>query len=315
MSGISIYDFQVAMETYGATRLGNRTGSRYDVSVPCFVVGNGVVLLHSGSYYIVQRGNKAPNEIMNQAMAVFGEKYPGGKNFWYGEIHSIPGILTLASMLDGKYSKELVETLTNEVYKKLLDNSKLKMNDEIVFKEIQSPKMTQLRNLLAEYASIVNPFGNEQLRLKDPIEYLGNVSVEVSAPDESCRSYLSTGTLNARHQKDCDGWSYNSMVLLQKKRRNKSLHIGHYYNNGEDNRPVDEVIYVDFNDRAESGYYNHPDDVDLRISLKTGLAWRTYDDDAALPATDEQYEIVISFLKTTIKSIKHKIVNKMAISA
>lgn len=318
MRGISIYDFKVAMETYGATRVENRTGSRYNVSVPCFVVGNGVALMHSGSYYIVQRDNKASDEIMNQAMAVFGEKHPGGTNFWWGEIHSIPGILTLASMLDGKYSKELVNRLTNDVYKKLLDNSKIKTINEIVYTEIDSPKMKQLRNLLSEYASIINPFGNEQLHLKDPIEYLSSVSVDVSAPDEpkdSTYTYLTTSSSSAEHHKDCDGWSYNSMILLQKNRRNKSLHIGHYYNNGADKHAVDEVVYVDFSDRAESGYYNHSEDIDLRISLKTGLAWETYHEKLAAPATDEQLNIVISHLKTTIRSIKHKIINKMVVSA
>lgn len=105
------------------------------------------------------------------------------------------------------------------------------------------------------------------------------------------------------------------MILLQKNRRNKSLHIGHYYNNGADKHAVDEVVYVDFSDRAESGYYNHSEDIDLRISLKTGLAWETYHEKLAAPATDEQLNIVISHLKTTIRSIKHKIINKMVVSA
>lgn len=109
--GISIREFQVAMETCEATRLTDRKGSRYNISVPCFEV-RGVEFLHSGSYYIVLRGNKVPEEIMNQAMAELGEKHPGGTNFWWGEIHSIRGILTLAAMLECRYSKKLIDELT-----------------------------------------------------------------------------------------------------------------------------------------------------------------------------------------------------------
>ena len=34
--GISIREFEVAMETYGATRMKDRYGSRFRILVPCF---------------------------------------------------------------------------------------------------------------------------------------------------------------------------------------------------------------------------------------------------------------------------------------
>ena len=118
--GISIKEFQMAMEAYGAKRLADQSGSRYDYLVPCFEV-RGVHFLHSGSYYIVQREQKVPDDIFNEAMAMFGEKHPGGDNFWWGETHSVKGILTLVALLEGRYSKELIDELTNETYKKLLE--------------------------------------------------------------------------------------------------------------------------------------------------------------------------------------------------
>lgn len=318
MRGISINDFTVTMETYGATRVENRTGSRNGISVPCFVVGDGVALIHSGSYYIVQRDNQASDEVMNQAMAVFGEKEPGGENFWYGEIHSISGLLTLASMLDGKYSKELVEQLTNQVYKKLLDNPDIKSNQKVICNKINSPKMKHLRALLSEYANVVNPYGNSQLHLKEPIEYLNSISVHVSEPDSpDTFTYicLTANTTSTEHYKSYKGWSYHSGIRMQKNRRNKYLRVGHYYNNGLDMQPFDEVVFIDYSDVAGKGYFNqHTDDIDLRISLNTGLAWKTYDEKNAHPVTDEELNVVISYLKATIKAVKHKIVNKMVIS-
>lgn len=126
MGGITIREFQVAMETYGAERLSNCSGSRSGVSVPCFNVA-GTKFFHSGSYYIVYREKDVPEEIIKLAMAEFGEKHPGGDNFWWSTVHSIKGMLTLAAMLEGKYSKEMVDELTNKTYKKL-DCSSIQSN-------------------------------------------------------------------------------------------------------------------------------------------------------------------------------------------
>ena len=158
--GISISEFRVAMETYGAKRLPDREGSRYSIIVPCFAIGD-VEFLHSGSYYVIQCGNKAPEEIMNKAMAELGEKDPGGDNFWYGGIHSVKGMLTIAAMLEGKHSSEFVNELTNTTYKNLLECSLIQTNVEIPFNSNHSPKMEELRKTLAEYSNIVNPFGND----------------------------------------------------------------------------------------------------------------------------------------------------------
>lgn len=286
MSGITINEFTVAMETYGANRLENRSGSRYPVSVPCFEVC-GVAFMHSGSYYIVQRDRKVPDDIMNQAMAKFGAEHPGDrKNYWWGEVHSIKGMIVLASLLEGKYATELVDELTNNAYKRLLAETaeNIKTVEEIQFKKINTRKMKELRNVLSAYSQVVNPF---------------------------CYVSLSSNTSSVDYRKDIEGWSYQSGIILQRNRRNKYLKIGHYYNNGLDKHSVDEVIYVDYSDRADRGYYDHPDDLDLRISLKTGLAWKTYHEDQAHLATDKELDIVISHLKDSIKRIKHRIVNKM----
>jgi len=105
---------------------------------------------------------------MNQAMAEFGEKNPGGDNFWWGEIHSVKGILTLAAMLEGRYSKELINQLANETYQILFNCSSIQSNER---NRLHSPKMEELQKLLIEYDNIVNPFGNCNFKMKKPIEY------------------------------------------------------------------------------------------------------------------------------------------------
>lgn len=98
------------------------------------------------------------------------------------------------------------------------------------------------------------------------------------------------------------------MILLYQFKETESM--GNYYVNGSDGRPVDEVVRLDYKANRDN-YDEHPDDIDLRISLKTGLAWKTYKEELAELATDEQIEVMITHLKISIKKIKNKIVRNM----
>lgn len=316
--GISIREFQVAMETFGAERLSDRTGSRYCILVPCFQL-NGIQFFHSGSYYIVHRGNNIPDDIMNQAMAEVGEKHPGGDNFWWGEVHSIKGMLTLATMLRGDYSKTLVDQLTNKAYEKLLECSLIKSNVKFPFEfSTHSPKMQKLRKLLEEYSNLVNPFGNGDINIKEPIGYLDKIKVQLAAGNEESSDAYSRLTLNSPSFEtlfkiDSKGWTYRSSVNVQKNHKNGLIHFYHYYENGSKNTNVDEVVYLEYNVQGkEKDIFNTlPEDIDLRISLKTGLAWKTYKESKAELATDEQLDVMIAHLKMTIKSLKKNVLHNI----
>lgn len=304
-NGITIAEFRVAMETYGARRLADCQGTRYFITVPKFNVW-GVDFIHSGSYYIVQRGHVAPDEIMEQAMAELGEKHPGGKHFWYGEIHSVRGLLTLSAMLEGKYSKELVDKLVNETYQKLLDYSFIKEPPVFPFHDTHSRKMETLFHLLTEYSNIVNPFADSKLSLMEPSQYLDIVDISIS---EKPYLYLRSDSAQTDFSSDVDGWYYNTFLSLQKNQKRATISMGHYYENGNNGNPVDEVVHLSFN--ANLHKYPDPDDIHLRISLKTGLAWKTNYEEQATLATDEQIETMILYLRITIKKIRRKMIRKM----
>lgn len=310
--GMSIEEFRVTMEVYEAMRVGNAEGSRYPIIVPRFNI-QGVDFIHSGSYYVVQRGNKVPNEIMEKAMAAVGETHPGGKHFWWGEIHSVRGMHTLAAMLEGKYSKELIDKLTNETYKRLLDSELIKKNHEFEFKDMHSPKMEELYKLLIEYHNIVNPFGNAELKLKDPIKYLDSIDISLSTNNGSKRDVnlcMETNSAQVTFHDHSEGWCYDTFVNIQKYRRNGYVNIGHYYNNGKDHRDIDEVVRLYYKVNRQTYREDH-NDIDLRISLKTGLAWKTYREEQAALATDKQIEIMSSYLENTIKKVKRRVLNNM----
>lgn len=314
--GISFQEFSTAMETYQAIRILGQNGTRFDIPVPCFNVV-GIDFLHSGSYYIVQRGGKAPEEIMNRAMAEFGETYPGGDNFWYGEIHSVRGILTLVLMLEGRYTKELVNQLTNETYKKLLSSPLIKGNAKLPFKKASiSQKWKEFYKLVLEYDSIANPFCKNADLLKNPSEYLDKVNISVSFDKNSdiaskVRFKLDNKNSSTDFDDNSEGWYYHTNGWNDAEKGDESGYtsMGHYYNNGVDRQPIDEVVYLDYT--TGGGYKERPGDVDLRISLMTGLAWKTYKEKEARPVTDKQLEIMIFHLKRSIERAKSTILDEM----
>lgn len=317
--GISIREFQVTMETFKARRLEDCLGSRYRKLVPCFQI-NEIQFYHSGSYYVVCGQNKISDNIMNSAMAEVGEKYPGGSNFWYGEVHSIKGMLVLATMLRGDYSRKLVDELTNEVYKKLLECSLLKTNLKFPFEfSTQSPKMEELRKLLEDYSNAINPFSNEELKIKEPIEYLDKVKMKLSVGKEgSSDAYLNLfwegSSFEATFSIHSEGWTYSSSVPSKKNGKKGMLSIYHYYENGTNNTDVDNIVHLCYEaerQKEDDILTTYPEDIDLNISLKTGLAWKTYEESKAVPVTNKQIDIMISHLKKSIRILKKKLIRNI----
>lgn len=314
--GISFQEFSTAMETYQAIRILGQKGSRWNIPVPCFNVA-GIDFRHSGSYYIVQRGGKAPEEIMNRAMAEFGEIYPGGDNFWYGEIHSVRGILTLVSMLEGKYTKELVDQLTNETYGKLLSSSLIKGNAKLPFKKASiSQKWKEFYKLVLVYDNIANPFCKNVDLLKNPSEYLDKVNISIAFDKNiDIASSVKFGLKNKNSCTDfgdnAEGWYYHTNGWNDSEKGEESgfTSMGHYYSNGVNKQPIDEVVYLYHT--TGGGYKERLGDVDLRISLMTGLAWKTYKEEEAKPVTDKQLEVMIHHLKRNIERAKITILDEM----
>lgn len=313
--GISFQEFRKAMELYGAVEVFGQVGSRYSIPVPCFYVA-GTDFLHSGSYYIVQQGIKVPEEVMNKAMAELGEEYPGGNNFWYGEIHSVRGILTLAAMLEGKYDKERIKQLTSETYKQLLSCSLIQGNAKLPFKKAAiRQNWKELYRLVIEHDNIVNPFARNTALLKEPIEYLDKINVSLSFDEKN--NVVNTARLDleknasstsTRFIENAECWSYYTHNGNEEEKSYTS--IVHYYNNGSDGRAIDEVIYLGY---VTGDGYNNPNNIDLRISLITGLAWRTYRENQAVPVTDKQLEVMITHLKRSIEKTKRRIIDEMIV--
>lgn len=307
---ISIEEFKIAMEMFCAKRLQDQP-CMYGYPVPCFEV-KGINFLHSGSSYITTQKNKVPETVMNQAMSEFGEKDHGGENFWLGDTFSVKGILTIAAMLEGRYTKELINKLHNETYKKLFDCPLIQNNDIIPFQELLSPKMEELRKLLFEYDNMINPFGNINsninIKLKDPIEYSEKIKICFSSDENHTLLRFFTSESKIEFHTSTEGLSYSTKILTNPEIGNVWI-IDHYYIKESDTETADECISL--SNTTGGGYLKHPGDFDLIISMKTGLTWKMHHEKQATPATDEQIEIMITNLKIIIKDIQRIFVSNM----
>lgn len=313
--GISIREFQVAMETFGAKRISDGVGSRYRIPVPCFVVAD-FVFRHSGSYYIV---HNISSTIIEKAMFELNEKHPGGNNFWYGEIHSVKGLLTVACMIEKRYTKEVLETLVNETYKKLLESELIrgvaktscKTYDFSVMKESKVMLMSELCRLLDEFDNIVNPFVNAEFSVKEPSSYIDRVGIEVVQNHPSARLCLYTNSFELRYvlNGSCVAWSYSAVDNIGQP--GGFTLINHYYDNNpmNENHNNEEIVYLRYT--TSDDYEELPNDIDLRISLKTGMAWTTLHEEKSKLATQKEIKLMIRHLKKMIKKAKNDIGNYM----
>jgi hypothetical protein len=203
-------------------------------------------------------------------------------------------------MLEGK--EQVVNELMNATFKKLIESSSIQSDFEFPYHSEHLPK--QFYELLEQHRKIVNPFGNSEFNLKEPAQYWSKVDVLLEL-NEGTKLTLKAKLCQAKFSKDKNGWLYETSIPVRTNQMYGYLNIGHYYENEESN---DEVIRLKY---KLNGHLENTDDIDLRISLKTGLAWKTYKEKQAKLATDEQIELMITHLNNSIEEIKNNIIYNM----
>lgn len=308
---ITFKEFETAMETYGAQRLEDQDGYEWNGKVPAYQIA-GVTYTHSGSNYIRYQSDSPIDIILALAKVESGEKEPGEEDFWKREIHSVRGLLTLVTMVDEKYSKNFVDDLNNTIYKKLWDNPEFKKNNSVVFRNLKTNNAYELYNLLSDFSRIINPFADICVETKEPIDYIDNTKLDIEINDRFVQFWLTNTPCQVTFKTGNDGWMYDATATIDRKYHKALLCIGHYYNNGSDGRPVDEVVRLDYIERNTEDSEISEEDIDLRISLKNGLAWSEEQSvEKAKPVTEEQVEEMITHLKILMKKVQKRIYNPM----
>ena len=215
-------------------------------------------------------------------------------------------------MVDEKYSKNFVDDLMNTIYKKLLDNPEFKKNNSVVFRNLKTNNAYELYNLLSDFSRIINPYADIFVETKEPIDYIDNTKLGIAVEDRFVQFWLTNTPCQVTFKNGNDGWMYDATATIDRKYYKGVLCIGHYYNNGTDGRPVDEVVRLDYIERNNEESEMSEEDIDLRISLKTGLAWSEKQSiKEAKPVTEDQVEEIIAHLKVLIKKVQKRIYKPM----
>ena len=311
--GISMIEFQKAMEIAGVKRLPDTFDPLMpNFRVPCFEIGDTFFIYTNSDFGsshggIMQRGKEVPNEIMFQAMAEVGEKDLDSEHFCNGRILSIKGILTLATMLQNRYSKDIMNRLMNQTYKVLLD--------EIVFRYPYpglvyyclpfDNNRTELCHMIMEFDKAVNPFFDQSLSFKEPSKYLDRVDISTAKGEGYFNIALKRKkSVEMCYSTDEHGRTYEGYFFTGTA-SNEYFKIVHYYHNGLLKNRREEGIYLV--DRSKPSK-----EIDFHISLGiVQLTWKQCQENKARVATDQDIELMMKYLKLAIKKIRKNILYHM----
>lgn len=294
---ISIYEFKTAMEELKAEYAGMTVGTRTQGPVPAYCV-DGVIFLHSGSYYVVLRGRGVNPDAMNFAMEKLGEGYPGDKHFWYGEVHTVKGLITLVLFINNSYSDEQVNALMIKTYRRMLKEARESYVDPALLSGGNLlPGFEKLRDttkifddcaafLMREYDDVTLEkllnVSELSISVKDQFTYaeakflVGEQKVTVALKELA-------GKPDFYYMLDMDG-----------------VWVRHYYA-VSNKRDYDEVLYIGTFPKDESKK------IDLRVSFCSGLIWSTYAEDDAKKATKTDIDKMNKLLEQFTNQIKLQI--------
>ncbi|MBR1884613.1 MAG: hypothetical protein IJ809_06815 [Clostridia bacterium] len=310
---ISTREFSVTMEVLGANRLRDVIGTRFDILVPCFET-SGVTFFHSGSYYILSENLN--ESVLREAIGKVGEEKSGDKHFWFGEIHTITGLITLCLVLEKEYSKERFDEVINKVYSKLLDVESIKNYDlRTNVKDTKNIRLKLLLSLLREFDSYVNPYANKNLTLSSPSNYLEKLDVSFLSSEEKYEKnfslIISSDNACTKFCYDVNEQYYKTEKYIKGKWKDVLVEysIIHYTHNNE------ECVYLSVIDISGQSLNLEDDklDIDLRINLSTLKAWKTYHENEMQELTLKQINTVIHFVRKAIHYIKKNVINQMII--
>lgn len=302
---ITIAEFKSAMEVFGAQRQPDQISQRFHSTVPCFSV-KGIEFIHSGLSYVIQGHNKVPEEIMNRAMAALGEEPSGGDNYYEGEVYSVRGMLTLAAMLEDKYSCQLIDELTNITYHRLLE-------DPIIQHLCTSESLhvtQELREALQRYDSVVNPFVKGLYQLREPSDFVDRINLSIDFEDEDTQAvHLALDEKRLQkvrlgYRSEPNDWSYSSLVRTEENGNTIEIMLNHSYDT--ETQPAYEYVYAyrTVNKRVVECLLNDRDYEFLDINLTTGTVKNEMDQ----PVTSEQVQRMISFIEISIREAQQEII-------
>lgn len=294
--GITFKEFFVAMETYGSEKI-HQLNVVNGVSLPAFLA-NDVIFVHCGDYCKILDAKNNP-----RAEKLLNEK-----------IRSIDSLLNNLLTLEKKYDVNLLYSLINQTYNKIFEELKIKNSNIKHYFGCDITGLNSLQETLLVFDDMVNPYGNDSFKLEYPIEYFDLINMSLDIKEEKNSDYsnvrisLVKDNTKIGFVNNKNGWYYYMSAFNDSCVGKDSGYtaISHYFNNGNDGLPVDEVVNL---------MYFTKDNVseNLSISIKNGLAWNPDNIGNINPVTHSQIECMVTHLKRCIFKAKQEILDYIII--
>lgn len=290
---ISNFEFRVAMETYKAKKI--------DYSIkPCYdIAGVKFLKKFENCVSLLPYGNK---ELISHSITETRKIFPSHIKGHF--IFSIKALFTLATLIDGVYSEENVNGLTNKTYKKAIKIIESINMTNSPYRNSLNLKMIELYNLLDQYKSIVNPFLKSR-NLKDPIMYL----------DKFDDFYIEKFMLRNGFEVCMTSGSYSSIFYVIKDELSlvttmydtiipkASGYINIHYIYVDSPKKKDEIVSFHYKANKSISSLN---DIHWTFSLKAV-------EEESRPLNEKQLKTIIVALKETIIVLENELLSKMLV--
>lgn len=284
---ISLRQFNEAMKILGVEQVQKSKDPKYEAKFPTFAIGN--TRFNFDTMRVKAYRGKIPDAIIAEAKKKEMEDFHFKESFIFFidmfseySFETLEALLIVITLMQGRYSKELVQQVILETFEKMLDCPQIKEVPHYPVPEDElHAKTAKLRIPLNEYVKVVNPFTNPNLQKISTILD----KVDIKYIDDEMSTGIEMQTRKAYAEFSIDNHHDFCFTAAIKRR-----HIIEYYSE-EKWDAKDE--FIDFT-------YIGKDNKEKKItlSLRKGLIWKNDKEWKMSKVTYKQ----ISKLKKAIES-------------
>ncbi len=266
---------------------------------PTFEI-KGIYFRHSGKYFICTYNKEIPVEIREKAKEILGDKGNRGVHFWYGEIHTVLGLVTVVTMINNNYTQEYVNSIIDKVYQKLF--KAYVVNKKINFKTSEY-SIEKITVVLEKFHRITNPLLSKELKLINPNLYENKLKLWYDLENTSygCIT-LKTDEYFINFKRKNKKWAFR-----YEDDENESI-ITHYYDPKE---YKEEILFI--------RYYTKNENSDISTEYRLNLGLQTgsiLDEDKKMNErliSQIEIDLVIQKIEQAIRNIEENIISQITI--
>lgn len=192
---ISTLEFEIAMQKLGVNKRITQTNT-----LPTYQIG--ATSLHCSDMEIVKIENcdeKLQEQVRKSIVLETRPKVISDMKLFLqtSNVKTLMGLTIIVLILQKRFSQELLEIKVNEIYQEILSVPWIKQKVSDMF-EYQQPYFgnEELMKQIQKLNRMINPFADDRLTLKKPIQYLELVEIDLCSFENSpyCKIAIETQT-------------------------------------------------------------------------------------------------------------------------